>query len=71
MKKQTVEILKNNQGCQTQCKEVHRAHTNDANTTYIDVVALYRDKLNDEGYKASQKAAYANGKQKPEECPLA
>jgi hypothetical protein len=63
--------LKNNQGCQIQCREVHKAHTNDANTTYIDIVALYRDQLNDEGYKASQKAAYANRKQQPEECPLA
>ena len=42
-------FLKNNQGCQTQCKDVHRKHTNDASTTYIDIVALYRDKLNDKG----------------------
>ena len=34
-------------------------------------MALYRDKLNDEGYKASQKTAYANRRQKSEECPLA
>jgi hypothetical protein len=63
--------LKNNQGCQTMCIDVHREHTNDVNTTYIDVMALYRDKLNNEGYKASQKTAYANRRQRPEECPLA
>ena len=64
-------FLKNNQGCQTQRKDIHRTHTNDASTTYINIVVLYRDKLNDEGYKSSQKTAYATRKQRPEECPLA
>ena len=64
-------FLKSNQGCQSQCKEVHQQHTNNDATTFIDIVALYRDLLNDDSYKANQKTAYATRKQKPEECPLA
>ena len=62
--------LKYNQGCQTQCVSIHREHTDKDDTTYIDIVALYRNRLKDEAYLASQKSAYASRKQHPGEDPV-
>ena len=62
--------LKHNQGCQTQCVHIHKEHTDKEDTTYIDIVALYRTQLKDEAYLASQKSAYASRKQHPGEDPV-
>ena len=62
--------LKYNQGCQTQCVHIHKEHTDKEDTTYIDIVALYRTQLKDEAYLASQKSAYASRKQHPGEDPV-